>query len=139
MNRHFPRQPRDARRVLPRIGFLENRLVLSGTNLLSYHNDPYLSGANLNETTLTPSNVNPTDFGLLFSQTVDGYVYAEPLYMSDLTINGAVHNVVFVATENDTVYAFDADSNLGADAAPLWVHSFTDPAERHHGRARSPT
>src|SRR5271166_2984362 len=48
--------------------------------------------------------------------------------MSNLTINGAVHNVVFVATENDSVYAFDADSNQGALAAPLWVHSFTNPA-----------
>ena len=103
-------------------------MLLSGTNLLSYHNDPYLSGANLNETTLTQSNVNPTDFGQLFTQAVDGYVYAEPLYMSNLTIDGAQHNVVFVATQNDTVYAFDADSNQGADAAPLWVHSFTDPA-----------
>jgi len=95
---------------------------------LQYHNDPYLSGDNLNETVLTQANVNPTDFGQLFSQPVDGYVYAEPLYMSNLTINGVVHNVVFVATENDTVYAFDADSNQGADAAPLWVHSFINPA-----------
>ena len=128
MERHDRQTPRGARRLRPQLGILERRLVLSGTNLLSYHNDPYLSGANLNETTLTQSNVNPTDFGQLFTQAVDGYVYAEPLYMSNLTIDGAQHNVVFVATQNDTVYAFDADSNLGADAAPLWSHSFTDPA-----------
>ena len=128
MGRHLRRSPRGIRRLRPQLGILEKRLVLSGSNVTSYHNDPFLSGANLNETTLTQANVNPTDFGQLFTQPVDGYVYAEPLYMSNVTINGAVHNVVFVATQNDTVYAFDADSNSGADAAPLWVHSFTDPA-----------
>ena len=112
----------------PRLVNLEGRVLLSGVDVTQYHNDPYLTGDNLDETTLTPSNVNPTDFGLLFSQAVDGYIYAEPLYMSGLTIDGAVHNVAFVATENDTVYAFDADSDTGADAQPLWVHSFTDPA-----------
>jgi len=104
-------------------------VLLSGTAVTQYHNDPFLSGSNLNETVLTQADVNPTDFGQLFTQPVDGYVYAEPLYMPDLTINGVVHNVVFVATENDTVYAFDANSKLGADSAPLWVHSFIDPAD----------
>ncbi len=115
-------------RCRPRLLSLESRVLLSGVDVTQYHNDLQLSGANLNETMLTPSNVNPTDFGLLVHQPVDGYIYAEPLYMSGVTINGVVHNVVFVATENDTVYAFDADSNLGADAQPLWVHSFTDPS-----------
>src|SRR5262249_1130263 len=53
----------------------------------------------------------------------------EPLYMSGLTIKGTVHNVVFIATENDTVYAFDSDSNAGADAQPLWVRTFTSSSD----------
>ncbi|QEH37254.1 Legume lectin domain protein [Aquisphaera giovannonii] len=122
------RRARRARHHRPLLASLEGRLLLSGVDVTQYHNDPYLSGANLSETTLTPGNVNPTSFGLLFSQPVDGYVYAEPLYLSGVTIDGAEHNVAFVATENDTMYAFDADSNAGASAQPLWVHSFTDPA-----------
>ena len=128
MNRRLALSSRSVNRCRPRVLTLERRVLLSGVNVTQYHNDTSLTGDNLDETVLTPSNVNPTDFGLLFSQPVDGYVYAEPLYMSGLTIDGAVHNVVFIATENDTVYAFDADSDAGADAKPLWVHSFIDPS-----------
>src|SRR5262249_58174782 len=113
----------------PVVVALEGRTLLSSVDITRYHNDLYLSGDNLNETFLTPSNVNPKTFGLLFSQQVDGYVYAEPLFMSGLTINGTVHNVVFIATENDTVYAFDADSNAGADSQPLWVRTFTSSSD----------
>jgi hypothetical protein len=82
------------------------------------HYDNSRSGANLNETTLTPGNVNQDGFGLLFTRSVDGQLYAQPLYVPNVTINGRTQNVVYVATENNSVYAFDADDPSAA--SPLW-------------------
>jgi hypothetical protein len=73
------------------------------TPVLTQHNDIGRTGQNTAETILTPSNVNTTQFGKLFSLKVDGQVYAQPLYVPKLTINGAVHNVLIVATEADSV------------------------------------
>ena len=90
-------------------------------SMLTYHNDNFRSGANTNEVLLTPGTVNTNNFGLLMSYPVDGFVFAQPLYVANLTIPGqGTHNVVFVATEHDSVYAFDADSNVGADGGLLW-------------------
>jgi hypothetical protein len=77
--------------------------------VLTYHNDPARDGINTREYALTPATVTTATFGKLFSCAVDGAVYAQPLWIQGLTIGGGVHNVIFVATQHDSVYAFDAD------------------------------
>jgi len=114
----------------PRLaGALATALVLAalwpsialGTDWLTYHFDNTRDGANTNEIVLTPANVNTNTFFRLFTYPVDAEVYAQPLYMANVAMTGqGTHNVLFVATENDTVYAFDADSNLGTNGGLLW-------------------
>ncbi len=91
-------------------------------NVTTQHNDNNRSGANLNEVFLNTSNVNPNNFGKLFTRQVDGQIYAQPLYVCNVNISDSgIHNVIYVATMHNTVYAFDAD-DPGA-TQPLWEAS----------------
>lgn len=79
--------------------------------VFTYHNDQARDGANTLEYALKPSNLNTTSFGKLFSCAVDGAVYTQPLWVPNFSIAGGTHNVIFVATQNDSAYAFDADAS----------------------------
>jgi hypothetical protein len=91
-------------------------------NVYTRSYDNARTGANLQETTLTPANVNSTNFGKLFTFHTDGEIYAQPLYVSNLAIAGGTHNVVFVASMLNTIYALDADTGT-----ELWSQNFGSP------------
>lgn len=95
--------------------------------VLTWHNDTAHTGQYLTETILTPAKVVPATFGKLFTYPVDGQVYAQPLIKSNVVIGGAAHNVIYAVTMHDSVYCFDADSNAGGNAGPLWHVSFLNP------------
>ena len=99
-------------------------VTVSGTDVTTYKNDLARTGQNLTETTLTPAGLNSTSFGLKRNLSVTGHVDAQPLYLSQLSIGGVMHNVVFVATEHDLVYAFDSDNG-----AMLWNVSVAPAGE----------
>ena len=91
--------------------FCTSSIALQGqVNVTTYHNDNARTGQNTQETILTPGNVNSGQFGKLFSVPVDGWVYAQPLYLSNVYIAGGTYNVLYVATEHDSLYAINADS-----------------------------
>ncbi|HXJ96314.1 MAG TPA: choice-of-anchor D domain-containing protein [Terriglobia bacterium] len=101
-------------------------VVTNFPGLYTRHNDNARDGQNLQENVLTTGNVNPAQFGLLFSYPVDAYTYAQPLYVANVNVPGqGNHNVVYVATENDSVFAYDAD---GLSPTPLWQVSFINPS-----------
>jgi len=100
--------------------------------VITYHNDLSRTGVNAQEHALTNSNVTTATFGKIFSCAVDAAVYAQPLWVANLTISGGTHNVIFVATQHNTVYAFDADAS---PCATYWqtsangVNSLMPPGE----------
>jgi hypothetical protein len=97
--------------------------VSNYAGVFTWHNDNSRTGANTGEIALTPTNVNFNTFGKLFTTAVDGYVYAQPLYVANVSVAGSSHNVLYVATEHDSLYALDADTgNI------LWQKSYIDPA-----------
>ena len=111
-------------RFVPRVASLERRQLLS-TDVLTYHDNNSRTDADLTETTLTPANVNSADFGKVGFLAVDGKVDAQPLVKTGVAIPGqGTHDVVYVATEGDSVYAFDAESG-----ALLWHDGPTSGAQ----------
>src|SRR5579863_10299292 len=89
----------------------ETKALAQGTfNVLTRNYNNQRTGANLSETQLNISNVNSSQFGKLFMLSVDDQVYTGILYVSSLQIAGGTHNVIYAATNNNTVYAFDADT-----------------------------
>ena len=98
-------------------------------DVLTQHNDNMRTGANLRETELTPANVNKTQFGMLFKRVVDDQLYTQPLVATNVPVAGGTHDIVYVTTVNNSVYAFDA--NDAEAVAPLWHVNFGTPANLH--------
>src|SRR4051794_390284 len=119
------------RRGRPALLELERRITPA--NVLTYHNDVGSNGVNAGETTLNRFNVNATTFGKLYQAQVQGQVYAQPLVMQNITIttgaNPGPHDVVFVATQHDQLYAYDA---AAPSATLLWQRNFLDIANANN-------
>ncbi|HTM37382.1 MAG TPA: hypothetical protein VL156_11590 [Terriglobales bacterium] len=95
--------------------------VTNYPGMMTYHGETFRSGLNPQERALAPSRMNITTFKKLFTRSVDGQIYAQPLYVANLLIGTSYHNVAYVATEHDSVYAFDAD---GKTTSPIWKRNF---------------
>jgi hypothetical protein len=111
--------------VMTVYGFSQVEKPAAPPAITTYQNGNSRLGQNLQESILTPTNLNATNFGMLFNWQTDGNVYAQPLYVPNVTINGSVHNVVYVVTEADGIYAFDADSQT-QNPNPLWYTSLVN-------------
>lgn len=114
--------------ALPSSSASANIAVTDLAGVFTYHNDSARDGANLQEYALSSLTVTTATFGKLFSCTVDGAVYTQPLWVPGLSIAGGTHNVIFVATQHDSLYAFDADAS---PCVKYWQVSLIDTL--HHG------
>ena len=107
--------------ILGALIFLSIRTASAQVSITTWQHDLQHSGNNPQETALTPGNVSsPGNFGLLFSQPMDGQTYGQPLLASGINVGSTAHNIVYAATEHGSLYAFDADTNTGANASALW-------------------
>ena len=105
------------------------RPAAAQVDVLTNHNDNARTGANLRESVLTPANVNTAQFGMLFKRVLDDQLYTQPLIATGIAVGGGMHDVVYVTTVNNSVYAFDA--NDPAVVQPLWHVNFGTPANVH--------
>jgi len=112
--------------VLVGLSFLLVAAAYAQVDVLTQHNDNARTGANLRETVLTPANVNKAQFGMLFKRAVDDQLYTQPLIVTGVQVNGGTHDVVYVTTVNNSVYAFDANDSQAAK--PIWHVNFGTPA-----------
>src|SRR5450755_418352 len=108
-------------------GIALSSVIWAQVDVLTANYDNNRTSANLGEFVLNKSNVNPDRFGKLYSFAVDGEVYAQPLYVRGVNISGGARSVLYVATMNDSVYAFDADA--ATSTVPLWKHNFGTPVD----------
>jgi mono/diheme cytochrome c family protein len=104
----------------------------SQVSVLTQHNNEDRTGANLNEVMLRPSNVSGRQFGMLFRRVVDDQVYGQPLVVSGVKVRGGTHDLVYVTTVNNSVYAFDA--NDPSAQGPVWHVNFGTPPNIYDGR-----
>ncbi len=118
-------------KFIPLLGLIFAATAASAQiSVVTHHYDNARTGQNTNETILTHANVIPATFGKLYARDLDGQEAGQALYLPGVLIPSlnATHNVVYVATQHDSVYAFDADNDQGANASPLWQVNFLDPA-----------
>ena len=106
--------------------------VRTPVSLLTQHNNGERTGANLNEVILTPSNVSAKQFGMLFRRVVDDQIYGQPLSVANVKLRGGTHDLVFVTTVNNSVYAFDA--NDASASEPFWHVNFGTPPNVYDGK-----
>jgi len=106
--------------------------IYAQISVLTQHNNDQRTGANLGEVTLTPSNVNTKQFGMLFRRVVDDQVYGQPLYVSNVRLRGGTHDLVYVTTVNNSVYAFDANDAYASE--PFWHVNFGVPPNVYDGQ-----
>jgi hypothetical protein len=121
-----------SRRIAPNVlfsAFLFPFVAFAQVDVLTQHNDNARTGANLSERVLTPANVNKRHFGMLFKRVVDDQLYTQPLLITKVRIGGGWHDVVYVTTVNNSVYAFDA--NDATALSPFWHVNFGTPANLH--------